>query len=268
MSTLRPIAGVDAWRRLWPACLVVFLGGCALGDYEARIDAQRKRLDVLDEESRFLNEPIVVPKTEDKDGTKSLTWPFDVYLRLPKDFGASINATLSFNSQPLFRYGPRDGYYAFVAAGLIAEKKDSKDNKDGKGKESKPAPSEWPVETFRANVHGALREYCYKDLKLAGFPPLAGVSYTKMTKAVSDEGEPLPAIAFDVVYFKVGEVRFDHYFYQHSDRQAAIVFQYPQSLANDENLKKGIDWSLSTVAFGSEAANRRSAFQKRRQFKR
>ena len=72
----------------------------------------------------------------------------------------------------------------------------------------------------------------------------------------------------DAVYFKAGEFRFDVYFRQQSDRQAAIVFQYPQSLANDEVLKKGIDWSLSTVAFESEAANRRLAFQKRRQFRR
>jgi hypothetical protein len=266
MNPLRGTAAAGAWRRFLPGCLLVMVAGCALGDYEAQIDKQRKRLDVLDEENRFLNEPIEVPKTENKDGTKSPTWPFDVYVRLPKDFGASINATLSFSSQPLFRYGPRDGYYAFVAAGLIPEKKDSKDSK---GKDSKPAPSEWPVETFRANVHGALREYCYKELKIASFPPLDGASYRKMTKVpLSDEGEPLPAIAFDVLYFKAGDFRFDLYFHQQNNLQAAIVFQYPQSLANDENLKKGLDWSLSTIAFGSEAANRRFALQRRRQFKR
>jgi hypothetical protein len=263
------------WRWLLLSSLLVPAAGCALRDYEDRIDAQRKRLDVLDEENRFLNDSIEVPKTENKDGVKSLVWPFDVYARLPKDFGASINLTLSFNSQPLFRYGPREGYYAFAAAGLIPEKKenkdgkDAKDSKDSKGKDSKPAPSEWPVDTFRANVHGALREYCRKEAKIAGFPSLEGVSYTKMSKLpVNDQGESLPAIGFDVVYFKAGEFRFDLYFHQQSNRQAALVFQYPLAQATDDNLKKGIDWSLSTVAFGSEAANRRSALQKRRQFKR
>jgi hypothetical protein len=262
MNHCRGIAAAGAWRPLLPTCLLVVAAGCALGDYEARIDAQRKRLDVIDEENRFLGEPIDVPKTENKDGTKSPTWPVDVYVRLPKDFGASINATLSHNSQPLCRYSARDGYVAFMAAGLIAEKKDTK------GKDSKPAASEWPIDVFRANVHGGLREHGHKD-RIAGFPSLEGVSYAKMTKVpVSDQGEPLPAIEFAVVYVKTAEFRFDIYFHQQSNRQVAIVFQYPLALASDENLKKGIDLSLSTVALGSEAANKRFAFQKRRQFKR
>jgi hypothetical protein len=266
MNQHRGIAAVRVRQCLLPSCLLVLVAGCALGDYETRIDKQRKRLDVLDDENRFLNEPIEVPNTENKDGTKSPAWPFNVSIRLPRDFGASIGATFSFNSQPLFRCSTRDNYCAFVAAGLIPEKKDGK---DAKGKDAKPAPSEWPVEKFRANVYGALREYCYKDPKIASFPSLEGVSYTKMTKVtVGETGELLPAIAFDVVYFKAGEFRFDCYFHQQNDRQAAIVFQYPLASANDENLKKGIDMSLASIAFGAEASNRRLAFLMRRQFKR
>jgi hypothetical protein len=262
MNPFQGIAVVGRCGRLLPTCLLVLAAGCALGDYEARIDAQRKRLDVMDEENRFLGEPIEMPKTENKDGTKSPTWPCDVYVRLPKDFGTSINATLVYNSQPLCRYSVRDGYVAFVAAGLIAEKKDTK------GKDSKPAASEWPVDVFRANVHGGLREHCHKD-RIAGFPSLEGVSYAKITKVpVSEQGEPLPAIEFAAVAAKTAEFRFDLYFHQQSNRQVAIVFQYPLTVSNDDNLKKGIDLSLSTVALGSEAANRRFALQKRRQFKR
>jgi hypothetical protein len=263
MNSLRTIAASSARQRFWPGCLLVLVAGCALGDYEARIDKQRKRLDALDEESRFLNEPIEVPRTDNKDGTKSPAWPFDVCVRLPRDFGASVNATLSFNSQPLFRCGARENYCAFVAAGLIPEEK------DGKAKDGKPGASEWPVKTFRANVQGALREYCYNDPKIARFPSLQDVSYTKMSKLpVGEDGELLPAIAFEVVYFKAGAFRFDCYFHQLGSRQAAIVFQYPLAIADDENLKKGIDMSLSTVAFGAEAAHRRFAFQQRRQFRR
>lgn len=262
MNLFRRIARCGPWRRLLPACLLVLANGCALGEYEARMDAQRKRLDVLDQENRFLNEPIAQPKTENKEGEKSPTWPFEVYVRLPKDFGMSVNATLAYNAQPLCRYSARDGYAAFVAAGLIPEKKDDK------GKETKPAPGEWPVERFRANVHGALRELCLKD-RIAGFPSLEGASFTKMTKIpIGEQGEARPALEFSVLYFKAGDFRFDFYFHQQSNRQVAIVFQYPLSVANDENLKKGIDMSLATTAFGSEAANRRNAFQNRRHFKR
>src|SRR5438067_1445687 len=128
------------------ACVLASAVGCGLGDYEARIDTQRKRIEILDEETRYLGEPIENPKYEAKDGTRVAYWPFEVFLRLPKEMGASVKATYIVNAQPLFRYGAGEKYGALVAAGRIPEKK------EGKEKDSKPTPPEWPVETFRANV--------------------------------------------------------------------------------------------------------------------
>src|SRR5947209_6889904 len=133
---LRAVCGDPRWRRLFPilVCMPLFgaaLGGCALGDYEARIDAQRKRLEVVDEENRYLSpEAIDNPQFDVKDKAttkKASYWPFDVFLRPPRDI-APMTAKkdgymFNFQEPRLFRYAGAKGYNMFVAAGLIEKEK-------------------------------------------------------------------------------------------------------------------------------------------------
>src|SRR5882724_10584241 len=188
--------------RLLPACMLLCAFGCALGEYESRIDVQRKRLEFLDEENRSLGEPIENPKFETKESGKIAYWPFDVFVRLPREFTSSANTHFSSGAQPLFRFNGREGHYVFVAAGLIPEKKDSK------GKESKPAASEWPVETFRNNVRGALLDAYFKEKNAnPNFPAIEEgerflKQFPKITLTPRNEyGEKLSSVDFNAGAF-------------------------------------------------------------------
>src|SRR5262249_14344824 len=57
---------------------------CGLGEYEQRIDEQRARLKQVDEENKYLAEPLDVPKRKDARENKSPFESFDVFLRVPK----------------------------------------------------------------------------------------------------------------------------------------------------------------------------------------
>jgi hypothetical protein len=255
--------------RLLPVCVLLCAFGCEMQEYRDRVDVQRKRLDFLDEENRSLTEPIDNPKYETKESGKVAYWPFDVFLRPPREFATSTSANSSSGALPLFRFSGREGVYLFVAAGLIAEKKDPK------GKESKPAPSEWPVETFRNNVRGALLDSYIKEKNVnPKFPAIDEgdlflKQFPKFTLTPRNEyGEKLSPIDFNAGAFVADTARFDIYFHQNGNKQAAVVFQYPVSLANDEQLKKGIDGSLKTFGIGTDGANKRVALHNRRNFKR
>ena len=56
--------------------------------------------------------------------------------------------------------------------------------------------------------------------------------------------------------------------YEYGNKQAAAIFQYPASLANDAQLMKSVDLSLKTFGVGADAAHKRIALNARRQFKR
>lgn len=263
VKTFRPVC------RLLPAGVLLCAFGCALGEYESRIDTQRKRLEFLDEENRTLGEPIEIPKYETKESGKVAYWPFDVFLRPPREVSTSTSANFSSGSLPLFRFNGREGVYLFVAAGLIPEKKDPK------SKESKPAPSEWPVETFRNNVRGALLDSYFKEKNAnPKFPAIDEgdpflKQFPKITLTPRNEyGENLNSVEFNAGAFVADTTRFDIYFHQSGNKQAAVVFQYPVALAGDEQLKKGIDWSLKTFGVGVDGSNKRAVLNNRRTFKR
>jgi hypothetical protein len=108
------------------ACAILSIPGCALREYESRMDDQRRRLDIFDEENRYIGSnwidmPMV--DSEKKKGAKVPAWPFDVLLRLPKEvFTAPAPTVYQSPAQDLrlFRYGSTAaGYNFFVAAGLI-----------------------------------------------------------------------------------------------------------------------------------------------------
>ncbi len=255
--------------RLLPACVLLCAFGCEMQEYRDRMDVQRKRLEFLDEENRSLTEPIDNPKYETKESGKVAYWPFDVFFRLPREFASSASTSFTSNGLPLFRFNGREGHNVFVAAGLIPEKKDPK------GKESKPAAWEWPVETFRINVRSALLDAHIKEKNAnPKFPAIEEgdrflKQFPKITLTPLNEyGEKLTAVDFSAGAFVADNARFDIYFHQNGNKQAAVIFQYPVSQAGDEPLKKSIDLSLKTFGVGADAANKRIALNTRRNFKR
>src|SRR5262245_4545061 len=76
-------------RRRSFCLLFLLLAGCGLSDYESRIDQERIRVKIFDEENKVLGDLIDRPYDVVKiaEGKEILTqiWPFDVFLRVPKD---------------------------------------------------------------------------------------------------------------------------------------------------------------------------------------
>jgi hypothetical protein len=256
------------------ASLVVTALGCALRDYEAHIDAQRDRLKVFDDENRLLSEAIEVPtfKAKSKEGldVDLPYWPFDVYLRLPKDISGKLRDKAQFNYQdlPLFRYSAaRDGYNVFVAAGLIADKKEP--DKDGK-----PRTAVWTPDTFREYVRGALMDFYRKEYRVnPEFPVLDRSKFKKFQLyPIDDHGKPLSVpVTFEGIGFKDDFNRnlkefslFQVYFHQAENRQVAIIFQSPLAWMTDQNLIDAVDRSLKTLETGGYATLQRQALLKRK----
>jgi hypothetical protein len=240
-----------------PACLLLSTLGCGLRDYEARIDAQRQRVQFLDDENRLLGGAIVPPS----DALGAPAWPFDIFLRLPRQVGTASSAIYQANppkpqDPQLFRYAGPAGFNVFLAAGRTA------------GKDTKVRPGEWSIATFRTQVRGALLEYHWKEYKVnPQFALLDKLQLPKITKLpVNERGAALSAIDYDSTAFAAEAFRYDLYFHQHASRQLAVIFQYPSASAADENWKQAMDWSLKTLDV-TQAPVKRAALVSRRQFK-
>src|SRR5437899_2116987 len=121
--------------------LVSLLGGCGLADYEKRMDQQRERLRIIDEENKYLGD-MLEPPVADKDGARPI--PFDIFLRLPRGISKIIadkDGAYSLQDQIIYRYPGPEGYNFYLAAGLAGTRDQKKELKKG----------EWPPEEFREN---------------------------------------------------------------------------------------------------------------------
>lgn len=237
------------------AALVVLGAGCALDDYEKRMDEEAARVKTLLEENKHLGEQLTPPSNpEEPDLEKQpALMRAEVFLRLPKGISpapaeepAKDPTQLPVREPPtrsgatdLYRYpGPKGN--VFVAA-TIDEK--------------------MPAEQFQGDVLAALRDYWARKEKR----PLQ-VEDRKPNSRVLQPGpwrgkKPPPV--------KVGEILFDEppttqngsrfaaYFHQAEGRQLAIIYQVPLA---DASAKAAIDRSITTVALGSAAARNGAVF--------
>src|SRR5579872_252464 len=76
MTHMKPL------RNLLFGLLVLSAAGCGLSDYQNRMDAQRARIQKFDDAHQALGDPIDIPTLPGKGPS----WPFDVYVRLPKSY--------------------------------------------------------------------------------------------------------------------------------------------------------------------------------------
>ncbi len=241
MRPLRAIAAILAGA-------VLSISGCALGEYESRIDAQQARIMMLDEENDLItsspiNQPTIAPA--DKKDPAVAVWPFEVFLRLPREMGTAPSATAYVSPAQdlrLVRYGAANpDYNLLVAAALTA---------DTPTKDGKPRPGEFSPPVFLDRVRSALLDYYRKEYKVTpvAFPlfdlgakgkngePLFK-KYTK--RPTTDRGEALPAIDYEAIAFRDDRSRpkepcvFQVYYYRRDTKQVALVVQFPASRQGD-----------------------------------
>src|SRR5262245_20064427 len=153
-------------RYLSLSVLAVLVAGCGLSDYEQRIDQQRRGIKVWDEETKFLGEPVEPPfdnlKTPDGKVFYLPAWPFETFLRMPKDVMNKIEGKVeekktgySAEHLKLYRFNRRDatGMKEPPMSVLIAAARIEERDNDGKLK------SGLPVTDFRQEVFNALDLY-------------------------------------------------------------------------------------------------------------
>ncbi len=260
------------------------VAGCGLRDYETRIDDQRKRLKVLDEESRYIGEESIEFGQVETKERKTRYWPFDMFLRLPQEMSVIPAATFyTSNGQDprLYKYASGTSLNYLMAAGWYLKKEKAKDAKDARAQE-------WTGDKFRDLVRGALMDYYRKEFKFNprpnDFPAFdsSNKSFGKVQKRpITDRGEELPPIDYDAIAFvdsfnntktKEQLTRFNVYFYRAGSKtdakQVAIIVQYPVSWQADEKLT-GVDWSLKTLELNNASiADKREALEARQWAKR
>jgi hypothetical protein len=243
-------------------CVVLAAPGCAMREYEARMDDQRRRLEIFDEENRFIGSgwigmPMIeVPAKEgSKDSLKVPAWPFEVFLRPPKEVFTAAAATVYQSPAQdlrLFRYpATTPGYNFFIAAGLVADKEKTKDGRYRVG--------EYTIEDFRDRVRGACLDYYRKEYKFNPPGDFLVIDPAKLQKIpmqpITDRGAPLPSFDYEALAFKD---TFNHakepaiiqvYLYQHprENKQVAIIVQFPATWMSDDSFKQAINWSLKTL---------------------
>ena len=261
-------------------CAVVALAGCNLREYQERMDIQAKRLETFDTENRLLSGsylamPLV--EAEKKEGTKQgagvPAWPFEIFLRPPREFKTVAEATVyeaPTRDVRLFRYmGNHDGTYSLlVAAAVLIGDEKTKDGKHRRG--------EFTVREFRERVHSAAFDYYRKEYNKIS-PPSTFLApgkdgYNKVAKVpVNDRGENLPPIEFDAVAsrdtFNQNKETgtFELYFHHEDLRQVAILVQFPSTKENDNGFREAEDWSLKSLEVNQfRVMEKRSALNRRR----
>ena len=240
----------------YAAIALVLLCGCGLADYEKRMDEQRERLRLLDEEATLLGDMIELPSGKDTYG-KEVQVPFEIFLRFPKGInGAYVpgpKAIYYFAKQPLYRYSGKGDFNVFVAWAKLAEKG------------AKAEEDEVFAEDFRTRLRGGLHDFITREYQVnAPIPEFAKLK--KDPRTVVREGRKR-LLDFESIQFKDPRLQNPSEFYVYvivwNDRQAAVVYQAPVQGA-DQQFLRVMDISLRSLEITGLAAKQRSAFKSKK----
>jgi len=248
------------YRSLLLTLFCLIAAGCGLGDYESRMDAERARVKLYDEENRLLGELVEQPseKVRDREAGGDVdrpVWPFVVCLRLPQGIaGMDSGRFQGVPTVPVFRYPGKDGYNVFVAAGMLVER----------NKENVYRPGEWPAEDFRQGVRAGVREYYKKIYDFIPLKLLKDQAVKDIKARTSWRSEDLPPLEFERYDGNDNDNKnlkdnsnFDLYIHRQGNRQVAIAVQVPQSLAKEKQTTDAIDLCLKSLDISEQAGDRR-----------
>ncbi|MBI3411493.1 MAG: hypothetical protein HY040_24455 [Planctomycetes bacterium] len=260
-------------RRLSICTLLALISGCGLSDYEQRLDQERARIKVFDEENKVLGDPIDRPVDVLNKGGKDImtqVWPFEIFLRVPKEVNNKTEgkvAGFGTDRLKLYRFKGKEAapkkepaYSVLVAAAKIEDR-----SKEGKLKEG------LPVKEFHDEVFKALDQY----LQATGWK-------SKLAAPVKlEENRPFSRVEFG--RDRSPDVKCDYYackplekdaprilifLHQSGARQAAIIYQLPPSdyKADDPRLPEVVAFGLRSLDIGEGATQRRNWYNRYRRY--
>lgn len=246
---------------------LMMLLGCDAAEYQKRMDIQRARMKIFDEESKWLGKPleqaVVKVKTEEFPG-----WPFEVFLRLPKGISASVAGEkefgiLQYQGFLVFRYpGESESYSVMVAAA----------KKAGEEKKEKGKEEGWPrydAASFRDNTRYAVDVH-FRTAFLVNMKYPEPFTPTRKPIEVPSVGtEKRESLAYDfytwdgIPSVKDKEpVTFYFYHLQAADRHVGVIFQIPASKKDDSTEMRKMELSMRTLAIGESVSSRRAEYER------
>jgi hypothetical protein len=240
---------------------LIAIAGCGVNEYHQRMDAQRARIQELDDTNALLDDPIEMPTTQADIGKDvAAAWPFTVYLRLPKNFGTSPkDKTPYYVNFPFYRYtGPDPNYNLFVAAAFVAEA------------DAKQDVLKFTSKNFRVYTRRAIEDYYAKSTKLKLALPDKIEERSEIVKPFApypDDSKPMRFLYHE--YNDLGNKKtpehtlFRVFIYEEEGKQVCIVEQRPLRVPN-ETFDKAIKACLRTLDIGPDAGNKRKKFTKSR----
>ncbi|GEM_PF-4666469 len=235
------------------AVVLIVLTGCGLSDYEKRMDEQRERLKLFDEESALLYDMIDMPMGKDAYGNE-IKVPFEVFLRLPIGFSGKFDGPkviYSADKQSLYRYSSgKADVNVLVAWARVADK-----NAKVAAKEDEVLP-----EDFRAKVRGGLMDFITRTYSVGANPDFSQLK--EDPRQVVRDGLPRTLDFKSTTFDDSRQHRYFVYFQQWSDRQAAVIYQVPAQPA-DQKYPRMMDVSLKTLEITGSAAAKRAEFRSR-----
>jgi hypothetical protein len=223
--------------------LLVLLSGCGLDDYEKRIDKERARLRVFDEENKYLGDMLEPPARPPV--------VFDIFLRLPRGIAGSadeVDGAHEGNEPIVYRYPGPDGFNLFVAEAVLGPRDPKNVNK-----------GEWTPANFQDGFRLALGTMLMKYYRQPE------IIKRLARPATSTTGEKLPDLVFDCFVLKDDPAIKDAshlyvYIHQNSARLLGLAFQVPQARKDETMVQQGIDFSLKSLDIGENAHAKRTAF--------
>ncbi|MCI0638032.1 MAG: hypothetical protein L0Y72_21255 [Gemmataceae bacterium] len=243
------------WKSLAGCLTVVSALGCGLSDYEARMDVQRERMRIFDEENKVLSGCIHPPTKKEKGGAEKLAVPFDIFLRIPKGFHLGVkidknglflkDASFDVAGLTFYRFEGIQGTNFFLAAATVPTP--TKDDKRPAGVFSK--------EEFKNNVRAGLHAIFQRN-----FPAIKPNEVNKQPQ--SHKTEKLQPLAFEEYIYGDDKMTVAVYYHERNNRQVALIYQYTKQMYADPSTGKGIDVSLKSLDISDAAFGKRLFFNK------
>ncbi|MFO0864337.1 MAG: hypothetical protein U0744_06710 [Gemmataceae bacterium] len=273
--------------------------GCGISDYEERMDHQRKRAAIFDDETKYLNEPIAPPMLPQVKGKNpTIAFPFEVHLRAPifvkpkrpglipkkgekldPTADPELDNTFAYQNLKLSWYAGDDKSFAMLvgAADLLA-----------KNPPGKIVPNKMTADEFKGRLPGALGAYYQKarggKATTLQIPPLLKWTEEKVRPVTSlGEGSPI-TYSKAVLHENPGTetnpdpIGFQIYYWsdERLARQVAIVYQLPAEMIADKAefpakksrtyrysaamAQEAIKFSLRSLATGEDAVKKRKDY--------
>lgn len=231
-------------------------GGCGLTEYETQMGKQQKRIEYLDKEADFLDEPLEEPpppkpqpnfakKDKDKDKDKPSRMPLGFFLRAPKGIEPRKPKAVQ-NNPSLFQYGRSGGSAARPQFG-------GPPPLPGQVQPGKPKEMGFR-DVFVASWSNMSRDNFWNDVLTPLGIPLNKFKADK--KAVVKKNVDDVSLSFEYATYQdpvaLPQAVLFIYFYEKGNDRIGIVYRVDHEKEGSRETLDAIDFSLQSLAIGGE----------------